>query len=205
MKNDNFPIELLRPSIIKVIKQNNPDLLKEKFINLTDLDEIKRIYFLETLKKGDVEAVADIEQIAKSLTSKTFVTSNVNTLYADKSKATDSFIHGVASFFGSWPFIILIFLLIGFWLLFNSFAKQGSQFDPYPFAILGLFLTGLSALQAPFILNSQKLQSKRDKIKFDEDYQTNLKSELEIRNLHSKMDFYNKKIWEKLNDLENKF
>lgn len=204
MSYDKFPIALLRPSIIKVIQKTRPELLDNEDISYVDLDEIRKIYYLDTLQSADFDKQEIIDEIAESLTNRNFVTSNVNTKYAEERKFTDSIIHTVANFFGSWAFIIIIFCLISFWILFNYFANGANQFDPFPFAVLGLFLTGLSAFQAPFILNSQKLQGERDKIKFDEDFQTNLKSELEIRNLHSKMDFYNKKIWEKLNEIDKK-
>lgn len=204
MKNDRFPIELLRPSIIKIIEREKPTLLQEEFISANDLDEIRKFYYLETLQKADIKNELSIEEIAESLVNRGFVSNNANLKFEEDQKVSDSISYNVASFFGSWTFIIIIFLLIIFWLLFNLFASDTEKFDPFPFAVLGLFLTGLSALQAPFILHSQKLQGEREKIKFDEDYQTNIKAELEIRNLHSKMDFYNKKVWEKLSEIEKK-
>ena len=61
-------------------------------------------------------------------------------------------------------------------------------FDPYPFILLNLILSCVAALQAPVIMMSQNRQEEKDRERAKNDYMTNLKSELEIRMLHEKMD-----------------
>ena len=199
---EKFPIELLRPSLINIIEENNPELLDKKYLGIEELDKIRRLYFTKSLS-GVEGADEPLEKIVNTLVSNDFVTDNVNTQVDDIETFSDKVAYNIANVMGSWTFIFLMFFVIIGWLFYNL-SKSNKIFDPYPFALLGLFLTGLSALQAPFILNSQKKQSQRDRLKFDEDFQTNLKSELEIRNIHSKIDFYNKKMWEKLNEIEEK-
>ncbi|MCU1308170.1 MAG: cyclic nucleotide-binding protein [Acidobacteriaceae bacterium] len=100
----------------------------------------------------------------------------------------------VASFGGSWTFIITfgVFLLV--WMSINSMvllqaAKPGSKpFDEYPFILLNLILSTLAALQAPVIMMSQNRQASKDRLQADLDYQVNLKAELEVAQLHGKVD-----------------
>jgi len=202
VNEEQFPIDLLRPSIRNVIKRHRPDLEGKKSIPLSDLNKMRALYFEELL--SDIEGeVENKKEIIESLTSNLFVTQNINEKIENIEHLGDRISSYIAGFFGSWLLILLIFGLVIFWILFNLYATR-QPFDPFPFAVLGLLLTALSALQAPFILNSQKKQSERDRLKFNEDYQTNLKSELEIRNLHSKIDHYNMKIWERLEDMNKK-
>jgi uncharacterized membrane protein len=51
-----------------------------------------------------------------------------------------------------------------------------------------LVLSSIAALQAPIIMMSQNRQEEKDRIRNENDYIINLKSELEIRSLHEKMD-----------------
>jgi len=93
----------------------------------------------------------------------------------------------VASFGGSWKFIIsfLFFMLI--WVSINIYLAT-KPFDPYPFILLNLLLSTIAALQAPVILMSQNRKEQKDRQRAINDYLVNLKSEIEIRNLHHKLD-----------------
>lgn len=95
----------------------------------------------------------------------------------------------VAAFGGSWKFIIIFAGIIFSWVLINTFILIKKPFDPYPFILLNLVLSCLAALQAPVIMMSQNRQSAKDRYQAEHDYQVNLKSELEIRHLHDKIDF----------------
>ncbi len=94
----------------------------------------------------------------------------------------------VAAFGGSWVFIILFLLVLAVWILFNSLAPRGSDFDPYPFILMNLVLSCVAALQAPVIMMSQNRQEEKDRKRSENDYLINLKAELELRSLHQKMD-----------------
>ena len=107
----------------------------------------------------------------------------------------------VARFGGSWTFIIVFALVLCGWVLLNSvlLARHGSQgFDPYPYILLNLFLSMLAAIQAPVILMSQNRQSERDRQDARNDYEINLKAELEIMSLHEKMDALKVRQWDEL-------
>jgi CRP/FNR family transcriptional regulator, cyclic AMP receptor protein len=93
----------------------------------------------------------------------------------------------VASFGGSWTFIIIFLAGMIAWMTINSVVLHRA-FDPYPFILLNLVLSCLAALQAPVIMMSQNRQSSKDRLKSDLDYQVNMKAELEVAHLHRKMD-----------------
>lgn len=93
----------------------------------------------------------------------------------------------VAAFGGSWTFIIVFFLLLGIWIATNLYFLS-QPFDPYPFILLNLILSCIAAIQAPIIMMSQNRKEEKDRQRAQNDYIINLKSEIEIRNLHSKID-----------------
>jgi uncharacterized membrane protein len=93
----------------------------------------------------------------------------------------------MATFQGSWKFIIIFALVMVVWIAFN--ANQGrNAFDPYPFILLNLTLSTYAAFSTPLILMAQNRQSMKDRAVAQNDYQVNLKSEVEIADLHRKMD-----------------
>lgn len=94
----------------------------------------------------------------------------------------------VATFGGSWKFIITFGFILLVWITFNSIALINQRFDPYPFILLNLILSTIAALQAPIIMMSQNRQEEKDRKRSENDYLINLKSELELRSLHKKID-----------------
>jgi uncharacterized membrane protein len=93
----------------------------------------------------------------------------------------------VSSFAGSWTFIIAFLALMILWMAANA-VLGGHAWDPYPFILLNLTLSTLAALQAPVILMSQNRQADKDRAVAQNDYQVNLKNEVEIADLHRKLD-----------------
>jgi uncharacterized membrane protein len=93
----------------------------------------------------------------------------------------------VAEIAGSWLFIIIFCLLLFCWILLNGYMALRA-FDPYPFILLNFVLSCIAALQAPIIMMSQNRQCEKDRIKAENDYQINLKSEIILEDLHKKMD-----------------
>lgn len=87
---------------------------------------------------------------------------------------------------GSWTFIMIFVLFLIFWIVLNVMAMQAV--DPYPFILLNLVLSCISAIQAPIIMMSQNREAKKEKIKSNNEYKTTLKNELILEELHRKMD-----------------
>ena len=93
----------------------------------------------------------------------------------------------MATHAGSWKFIILFGVFMLVWMVAN-YNMGTSAFDPFPFILLNLTLSTLAALQAPVILMSQNRQATKDRAVAQNDYQVNLKNEVEIADLHRKID-----------------
>jgi len=94
----------------------------------------------------------------------------------------------VARFGGSWKFIIIFTAILFVWICFNVMAVHSLRFDPYPFILMNLVLSCIAALQAPIIMMSQNRQEEKDRRQSENDYMINMKSEMQIRSLHEKMD-----------------
>ncbi len=111
----------------------------------------------------------------------------------------------VASFGGSWTFILIFIGVLIAWIGWNSFVFFNSKesFDPYPYILLNLVLSMTAALQAPVILMSQNRQAARDRIDAGHDYEVNLKAELEILGLHEKLDDLREEKWRELIEIQN--
>jgi uncharacterized membrane protein len=93
----------------------------------------------------------------------------------------------VAQFGGSWFFIIIFFIVLLGWIIFNVISIQKLVFDPYPFILMNLILSCVAAIQAPIIMMSQNRQEEKDRKRAENDYLINLKAEIEIRNINQKL------------------
>jgi len=106
----------------------------------------------------------------------------------DAPSLADRLTDRVAQFGGSWAFVLLSVSVILVWVTTNVIWYRNQGFDPYPFILLNLILSCVAALQAPIIMMSQNRQEEKDRRRARSDFMINLKSELEVRSLHSKID-----------------
>lgn len=93
----------------------------------------------------------------------------------------------VATFGGSWKFILSFAFFMLLWIGINA-VMLSKPFDPFPYILLNLLLSTLAALQAPLIMMSQNRKEEKDRQRAVNDYMINMKAEIEIRNLHGKLD-----------------
>jgi uncharacterized membrane protein len=139
------------------------------------------------------------QQTMKRITQARRLTVNVNEVFEDELTFGQRIADKVASFGGSWTFIITFGVILLTWVVLNSIvlarARSGGAFDPYPYILLNLFLSMLAALQAPVIMMSQNRQAAKDRLDAQHDYEINLKAELEIQALHEKMDQLREGQW----------
>jgi uncharacterized membrane protein len=124
-----------------------------------------------------------IERVAKKLA----VARNTNVEADSAMSFGDRLADKVASFGGSWKFLILFAVFISAWVLLNS-VMLFTHFDPYPYILLNLFMSMLASIQAPVIMMSQNRQAVKDRLAAAHDYEVNLKAEIEIMALHEKLD-----------------
>lgn len=109
----------------------------------------------------------------------------------------------VAKFVGSWAFVLSFCLIFGTWIFFNTAESfLNIHFDPYPYDIIKLTLSCISAIQAPLIMMSQNRQARKARQRSDNQYLINLKAEIDLRNLHQKMDLLMKRQMKNLLDVQ---
>jgi len=145
------------------------------------------------LMKSATEQLANLQAIVqKSIEEEKLVAENLLNEPKEIMTRGQSISDKVARFGGSWSFIILFSVIIFIWIVFNSFAAAQNKFDPFPFILMNLVLSTIAALQAPVIMMSQNRQEEKDRKRNENDYMVNLKTELQVRSLHQKIDLMQK-------------
>jgi uncharacterized membrane protein len=196
ISDNEFPIadkvsaKTIRHSILNFIQKDHPQFSHESSLSVSELESYREKHISEYLTR-EIGELSDLEKtVLTSLTE--------NTTLSDKIDGDDQQVltfgqriaDKVASFGGSWTFIISFGVFIFLWISLNIFWLVNKGFDPYPFILLNLILSCLAALQAPVIMMSQNRQEEKDRDRAKKDYMINLKSELEIRTLHEKIDHF---------------
>jgi uncharacterized membrane protein len=188
-ESEKIQAKAIRKSIFNLIKKEYPEFNSKSVISVTELNHYRQKYIAEYLVHEVGELNELEEDVLKTLQNQKTITSKIG-------KETDvyNFTFGqrladkIASFGGSWRFIIIFGVFIAVWITSNIIFLVNKGFDPYPFILLNLILSCLAALQAPVIMMSQNRQEEKDRERSKQDYMINLKSELEIRMLHEKID-----------------
>jgi CRP/FNR family transcriptional regulator, cyclic AMP receptor protein len=116
------------------------------------------------------------------------VSRNVNEILESKTTIGQRIADKVASFGGSWTFIIIFACFLFGWMGVNMVEALWKPWDPFPFIFLNLILSCLAAIQAPIIMMSQNRASEIDRLRAELDFQVNLKAEIAIQQLHRKID-----------------
>ena len=125
------------------------------------------------------------------------VSKNVAVLHEEQLTFGQRVSDKLAEVAGSWSFIFAFGLTLGIWILVNTIAYI-HHWDKYPYILLNLFLSMLAAIQAPVIMMSQHRQEDRDRLSAEHDYEVNLKAEIEIQELHQKLDELRQTQWSDL-------
>jgi CRP/FNR family cyclic AMP-dependent transcriptional regulator len=123
---------------------------------------------------------------------------NANEVIEEEYTFGEHIADAVASFGGSWTFIITFGVVLTVYTCINIFLR-GKAWDPYPFILLNLFLSMLAAIQAPVIMMSQNRQDKKDRLRSELDFDVNRRAEAEIQNLSRKLNL----VTEKLGDMDD--
>jgi len=185
--SERIAANVIHHGLLDRIREEKPDFDMACCLAATELNAYKLDYLSEHLTSeigdlGELEkTVLDYIGSRKTLSAQMDDTDNTVTMgqrVADK----------VAAFGGSWRFIISFGVILVLWIIANAVVFHNKGFDPYPFILLNLILSCLAALQAPVIMMSQNRQEEKDRQRARNDYMVNLKSELEIRMLHEKLD-----------------
>ncbi|MBX9588545.1 MAG: DUF1003 domain-containing protein [Hyphomonadaceae bacterium] len=195
-------LEMVRPSLAERIRAAHPDLKPDALVSRAELARYRSLY-VEELLQAETGDLTEIERkVAHSLATHETLAENVEQEYAEQRTFGERLSDQLASLGGSWMFILGFGLVLGAWIVLNLALHQGFAFDPYPFILLNLVLSCLAAIQAPIIMMSQKRQEAKDRLRGLNDYQVNLKAELEIRHLHEKIDHLISKQWQRLAEIQ---
>jgi len=178
----------VRQSIMNLIQKDNSQFTSDNYLSLSELN-IYREKYIEHFLNNQISDLTDLDNtVLGSMKDNTTLTDKIDV--EDKQVMTfgQRIADKVATFGGSWTFIISFGLFLFLWISLNIFWLSDKGFDPYPFILLNLILSSLAAIQAPVIMMSQNRQEEKDRERSKKDYMINLKSELEIRMLHEKID-----------------
>ncbi|HOZ35643.1 MAG TPA: DUF1003 domain-containing protein [archaeon] len=197
----DIPIATVRSELLAIIRKKNQKATEDGFITREELKIARQEYIESILKKEKGELNKIDKQVVKSLVEHESI---VKDIMQEKENLTvgQKLADGVAKFGGSWGFIISFGVFLIIWIGINSYFLLQKPYDPYPFILLNLILSCLAALQAPIIMMSQNRKDQKDRIRAENDYKINLKSELEIRHLHEKMDNLVQKQWQRLLEIQ---
>jgi len=197
-----MPAALVRNAVAEQIKISNPDWKPEGYICLSDLNQFRMKYIQSLLESEKGELTALDHEVLESLQRHETLSSNVDAEFDKDVALGEKMADGLASFGGSWTFLIIFASILFIWIGLNSILLLKKPFDPFPFILLNLILSCIAAIQAPVIMMSQNRQEAKDRLRSQNDYQVNLKAELEIRQLHDKIDHLLSHQWERLVEIQ---
>ena len=195
-------LDSLRPTLAEHIRRDFPDLEDHSLISLKELARYRTRYVEEILREEHGEYSDLDREVAESIARQETIAENIEDDFAEHRTLGEKLSDGLAKFGGSWAFLISFFVVLMVWMAINAIVGESRAFDPYPFILLNLVLSCLAAIQAPIIMMSQKRQEEKDRLRSSNDYQVNLKAELEIRHLHEKMDHLITRQWQRLAEIQ---
>jgi uncharacterized membrane protein len=206
--NRNFPLSRVMPwgtvrsKVAEIIEEKAPGWQEGCYICRDDLADA-RVEYVERMLEAERGELSDLDRdVIDSLQSGQPISQDPADDSDESSSLGDRMADRVARFGGSWAFILIFAGILISWMTLNSIHLLTQSFDPYPFILLNLVLSSIAAFQAPIIMMSQRRQETKDRLRADNDYRVNLKAELEIRQLHEKLDHQIAHQWEKLAELQ---
>lgn len=193
---------IVRPAIAQLIQRETGHWDENQWICLTDLQRFQQQYVRSLLVDEQGELSALDKEVLQGLKEHDILARNPEVEIDAHLTPGQRLADHIASFGGSWWFIIVFAVILFGWMALNSWVLATKPFDPYPYILLNLVLSTLAAIQAPLIMMSQNRQEARDRARAQHDYQVNLKAELEIRQLHQKIDHMLSHQWERLVEIQ---
>ncbi|MBO0457367.1 DUF1003 domain-containing protein [Enterococcus hulanensis] len=162
-----------------------------------------RFQYINQLLKNEVSTSKQFDhELKHKIRTQQVHIKNVNDALKTKETFGQRIADGIAKFGGSWTFIIAFIFILVAWITLNTLPLFFEPFDKFPYILLNLDLSCLAAIQAPIILMSQNRQTERDRVEADNDYEVNVKSEVEIHLLHEKIDYLMESKWQHLTELQ---
>jgi uncharacterized membrane protein len=186
--SEKIDARTMRHSLISLIQKDVPSFNQSSFLSIEELNYYREKYIASMISE-DMDALSEMEKtVIRSVKEHDLLTDKVEESTDKPLTLGQRIADKVASFGGSWTFIISFGIFITLWISGNVILLANRGYDPYPFILLNLILSCIAAIQAPVIMMSQNRQEEKDRERSRKDYMINLKSELEIRILHEKID-----------------
>lgn len=199
-KGEDVKGQDIREGIFNLIKSDFPDFGQNNFITIDELNQYRRLYLTSLIKQENGEIAVIDRDVMEAIKNNSILSENIQDEIEAELTFGQKLADSVASFGGSWTFIVTFFSFILMWMIINVLFLATRPFDPFPFILLNLILSCLAAIQAPIIMMSQNRQEQKDRQRGEHDYKINLKAELEIKLLSEKIDHLlahqNKKLLE---------
>jgi len=190
----------LREGIFNLIKSDFPDFKEDCYISLEELNQYRRQYLSSLIVEENGEIDVLDRDVMNAIRNNSVLSENIEETIGETLTTGQKLADKIATFGGSWTFILTFFIVIILWISMNVWILASRSFDPYPFILLNLILSCVAAIQAPIIMMSQNRKEHKDRIRSENDYKVNLKAELEIKLLSEKIDHMlvhqNKKLLE---------
>ncbi len=196
------PAEFVSGPVGQLIRSKHPDWGPGHLVCLPCLREIRGDFLEQAIKEQRGEISAIEQAVLDSLEEQEVLSRNINPEFDQTLTFGQRLADKVADFGGSWGFIMIFGGVLAIWIAINSIALIKRPFDPFPYILLNLFLSCIAAIQAPIIMMSQNRQEAKDRMRSEHDYQVNLKAEIEIRQLHLKMDQLINHSWRRLLEIQ---
>ncbi len=196
------PVDLIRDSLVKTLKESNPDLDPAGYVSMDELNKARIKYAQEVTKEELDELVHLKKEVAESIIRQETITRNSEKEFEAQTSRGDRIADKVAAFGGSWTFISLFGIILVVWMGVNTTVILSKPFDPFPYIFLNLVLSCLAAIQAPVIMMSQNRSEARDRMRSENDYKTNLKAEFEIQAINEKIDKLINDQWKHLLEIQ---
>jgi uncharacterized membrane protein len=199
---DLVPGAAVRDVVAKEISRDHSGWSPESFICRPDLMKYRTKYVHSLLESEKGELTILEQEVLHSIQEHELLAKNVDAEFEQKWSLGQRLADRIATFGGSWVFLICFGAFLALWIGMNSIVLFWHPSDPYPFILLNLILSCLAAIQAPIIMMSQNRQEVKDRLRSQHDYQVNLKAELEIRHLHDKLDHLLSHQWDRLTQIQ---
>ncbi|MGY3777350.1 DUF1003 domain-containing protein [Isobaculum melis] len=201
--NEGTYVKELPETFKLYLKAKYGDVAEDYFICEADLIQERIAYVRATIGLDQSEMSLLHQQVLESIAKDEMIVQEPNKAVDNQRTLGQRVADRLAKFGGSWIFIFAFIAVLLTWIIINSIAIFVKPFDPYPFILLNLVLSCLAAIQAPVIMMSQNRQEARDREQSTNDYKVNLKSEIEIRLLHEKMDHMMTTQWQRLLEVQS--
>ncbi len=198
--NECYRVSELPDNLVKLIQTQFPVIQPSDYISIEEVQPFRK-KLLEKIIEEEISEMSRIDEIISNTVKKEEkISRDIDEEFDTQLSYGERLSDSIASFGGSWRFIIIFGVILFVWIVINLVVTK--PLDPFPFILLNLILSTIAALQAPVIMMSQNRQETKDRLRSRHDYMVNLKAEIEISSLNEKLDRLLKERWTRLLEVQ---